>query len=87
MFVIEDEFHCEHIGEYPTRAEAVAELRRLAGLPWDDAPNQAPCMSWRTCGRNYELVEYDDSATPKSVHRSPALNVSAQGAEWLLSSD
>ncbi|HEY3813302.1 MAG TPA: hypothetical protein VGL66_08740 [Caulobacteraceae bacterium] len=88
MFVIEDEFHCELIGEYSTRGEAVAELRRLTDLRWDEEPNQAPCTSWRTCHRDYELIEYDDSTTPwRTVHRSPALKVSAQGAEWLLEPD
>ncbi len=64
MFVIEDEAHAEWFGEFPTLEAATAELRRLKELPWDEAPNVAPCTSWRTCGRTYEVVEYDTSSEP-----------------------
>lgn len=64
MFVIEDEWHAEWVGEYVSREEAHAELRRLAKLPWDEAPNACPCMSWRTCGRRYHIIEFDTSADP-----------------------
>jgi hypothetical protein len=62
MFVVEDEFHCEWMGEFNSREEADAELRRLATLPWDQAPNVCPCASWRTCGRRYHVIEFDTSA-------------------------
>jgi hypothetical protein len=85
MFLIEDELHCEHVGHYTRLDEAVAELRRLAELPWDEAPNQAPCMSWRTCERRYVLTEYEDRGGDWTVlSRTPALNVSAEGKTWLL---
>jgi hypothetical protein len=88
MFVIEDESHAEHIGQYSNPAEAMAELRRLAELSWDEAPNRAPCMSWRTCGRRYELVEYDTSyATWRELKRTSILNVSAEGAAWTRDTD
>lgn len=64
MFAIEDEMHDERCGEFSTRERAMAELRRLALLPWDQEPSQCPCIDWRTCGRRYELVEYDTSALP-----------------------
>ncbi len=84
MFAIEDEAHAELIGKYATAEEAVAELRRRAGLPWDQMPNVAPCTSWRTCGRQYELIEYDMSVSPwKQVRRVAALTISAAGVEWL----
>jgi hypothetical protein len=63
MWVIEDEIHCEHVGVFEKREDAVAELRRRSELPWNKEPNQAPCMSWETCGRNYELVEFDVSSS------------------------
>jgi len=81
MLTIEDELHSELIGEFSTRAEAVAELARLKRTPWDALPNLAPCMSWQTCGRNYELVEWEGS---RPMARTPALNISAAGVEWLL---
>jgi hypothetical protein len=85
MFVIEDEAHAEQLGEFPTVEAATTELRRLSELAWDQAPNVAPCTSWRTCGRRYELVQYDTTDRPwQEKTRVPALNVSAQGIDWLL---
>jgi hypothetical protein len=83
VFVIEDETHAEPQGEFDTRDAAIAELRRRETIPWDVAPNVAPCMSWRTCGRRYEIVEYDTSTEPwREVNRTHALDVSASGAAW-----
>ena len=83
-FVIEDERHAELQGEFATFDEAVAELRRRSTLPWDQAPNVAPCMSWKTCGRNYKIIEYEVSSSPwKEVQRQAMLKVSASGAVWL----
>jgi hypothetical protein len=84
MFVIEDEWHAEWIGEYATREEAHAELRRLAELAWDDAPNRCPCMSWRTCGRRYHLTEFDTSGEKwRSLNDEALLEVSASSTTWL----
>jgi hypothetical protein len=58
MFVIEDELHAEpQAGEFRSLADAVADLKRRALVPWDQEPNRAPCEGWRTCGRSYEIVE------------------------------
>ena len=85
MFVIEDQIHAEVIGSYEARSDAVAELGRLAVLAWDKNPNRAPCSSWDTCGREYELVHYDQASSPwTELERVPALNVSATKTEWLL---
>jgi hypothetical protein len=82
-WVIEDELHAESQGEFGDVAEALTELRRLAHIPWDQEPNQAPCQSWRTCGRKYELVEFDDGQTPwKELRRTLALEISASGVQW-----
>jgi hypothetical protein len=85
MFRIEDERHAEpQEGEYQSLAEAVAELRRRALLQWDERPNVAPCQQWRTCGRSYEIVEYDTSSTPwRELSRLPYLEVAASGVRWL----
>ena len=84
IFVVEDERHAEPIGEFASRDEAVAELHRLATLPWDQEPNIAPCGGWRTCGRNYEVVEYDTSREPwRELSRTAVLDISAEGARWL----
>jgi hypothetical protein len=85
VFIIEDERHCEpQEGLYQSLAEAVSELRRRAALPWDERPNVAPCKQWRTCGRTYEIVEYDTSSTPwRELSRVTYLEVTAGGVRWL----
>jgi len=84
IFVIEDDAHAELCGEFATMETAVAELERRAAIPWNEAPNVAPCMSWRTCGRRYEIVEYAATeASWKERVRTPFLNISATGVHWL----
>ena len=87
MFIIEDDLHAEwQKGEHPTLDAALDELRKRAKLPWDESPNRAPCMSWRTCGRMYVIVEFDTSSTPwRELRRLPILEVTANGADWLYS--
>jgi hypothetical protein len=83
MFMIEDEAHAEPQGQYSTLEDAMAELRRRAAIPWNQGPNVAPCTSWESCGRRYEVVEYDDSQTPwRELQRIFVLEVSAAGAKW-----
>jgi hypothetical protein len=83
MFVIEDEAHDEPQGEFETFQDALAELHRRAAIPWDRQPNVAPCKSWRTCGRRYEVVEYDARQTPwRELDRVFVLDVSAAGVTW-----
>ena len=85
MFVIEDEAHAEPQGQFQSRADALAELRRRAAIPWDQVPNVAPCTSWKTCGRHYELIEYDDSIDPwRELSRIHALEISVRGISWAL---
>ena len=50
-FIIEDEAHAEQHSSHATFADAVAELHRLAEIPWDQEPNLAPCTSWRRAFR------------------------------------
>jgi hypothetical protein len=83
LFVLEDEFHCETQGNFPTFEAAVAEAKRHATLPWDQAPNIAPCTSWKTCGRRYVVIEYDDSVTPWThIGSKFVLELSAKGVVW-----
>jgi hypothetical protein len=85
VFLIEDESHAEpQEGEFPTLRAAINELERRATIPWDQPPNLAPCTGWRTCGRDYQVIEYDTSTTPwRELRRMPFLRVSAKGIEWL----
>ncbi|KAA3607145.1 MAG: hypothetical protein DWQ01_15695 [Planctomycetota bacterium] len=82
-YFIEDEIHAEPISEHATLEAAIIELERLAGVPWDDEPNRAPCTSWRTCERNYEILEVETSPDSRKILRQiPALEVSAKGVVW-----
>ena len=84
MFVIEDEWHAERVGEFDSRDAAMAELQRLAGIPWDKAPNVAPCTSWKTCGRHYEVIEFDVQCTPwRVLTRAAVLEIDMDGVRWL----
>ena len=85
MYLIQDEEHAEQQpGEYASLPEAVAELRRRATIPWDAPPNQAPCISWKTCGRRYVVIECDRLAADwKEIRRIPMLHISSSGPRWL----
>ncbi len=83
IFVIEDDLHAELCGEFATFEAALEELRRRAGIPWNVPPNQCPCTSWRTCARDYVVIEYNNASVPwRQVKTTPALAVSADGAHW-----
>ena len=85
MWRIEDEAHAELHGECDSFESALAELRRRALIPWDVAPNVAPCTSWKTCGRVYEVVEFDAQSPSRTLQRIPVMNISASGVQWMES--
>ena len=61
----------------PLRRRGATDMRLIK------PPNLAPCASWKTCGRRYDLVEYDAAATSwREIHRAPAFQVSARGIAW-----
>ena len=83
MYVIEDEIHAEVCGEFSDFEGAVVELKSRARIQWDSPPNRCPCQSWTTCGREYAIVEYDDTQTPwTQLSRKTMLSVSRSGAVW-----
>lgn len=85
MFLIEDELHAEIQGEFQTFEEALRELEKRAEIPWNEIPNRCPCTNWENCERNYQITEYDTTQTPwKELQRIEILNISAEGAEWLI---
>jgi hypothetical protein len=55
---IEDEVHSEQVGPSEDFADALAALRRRAAVPWDTAPNKAPCSSLEDVRRQYHVLEY-----------------------------
>src|SRR5688572_27981589 len=83
VVVIENEVHGESGRVFQTFDDAVAELRRRAVIPWDRPPNLAPCTSWATCGREYNVAEYDTARQPSRLLRDVSvLKVSREGVEW-----
>ena len=83
VFLVEDEFHAEPQGEFDSLESALAELRRRAEMPWDAAPNRAPCGSWRTCGRQYVVIEFDTTQSPRQEkQRLHVFDISAEGVKW-----
>ena len=57
-FVLEDDIHAEYIAEFDTFDSALKKAEELAALPWDDEQNKCPCSSWKTCERQYDIVEF-----------------------------
>jgi hypothetical protein len=83
LFAIDDDMHSDRLGEFATRAEAWAEVRRLAALPFDQEPNLPPCTKGAACRRAYEIVEYDDTRTPwREISRVFVVELTAAGARW-----
>lgn len=84
--MIDDELHAElQKGKFETFEEAVVELKRLAEIPWNEAPNRAPCTIWKQCGRKYTIREYKNFDQPiKLLQEIPALEISASGVKWLI---
>jgi hypothetical protein len=83
--LIVDDVHCENQeGKFDRFEDAVAELKRRATIPWDQAPNQAPCMGWKKCGREYCIEEYDitDPHHWKMVRRVEVLKISSKEIKW-----
>ena len=82
MFVIEDGIHSDWHGEFSNLEEALSELRRRANIKWGVEPNQAPCSSWKTCGREYWIIEFESDLESKEIRRFKALEISASGVKW-----
>lgn len=84
-FVIEDISHSEWQGEFKTLDEAIYELKRRSSIPWDQPPNLAPCISWKKCGRDLEIIEFDDSIEPwNEVRRVSGFEISDSGVKWKM---
>jgi hypothetical protein len=83
ILIIEDEFHAEQMARHADIEAAMADLREWARRPWDTAPNRCPCTGWRTCGRDYVIVEYDTLRQPwAEMARHRVLSISAKGLIW-----
>ena len=75
--------HAESCDKSASFESAPAEPKAGAQIPWNSLPNVAPCTNWRTCGRDYVIVEYDRSRTPWiEIERTPILWISSDGVVW-----
>lgn len=82
-FVIEDSIHLDQHGTFPSLDAALEKLRHFARAPWDERPNRAPCLHWEGCGRDYEILDYDDSDSPSKLNaRIPAVAISRDAVTW-----
>jgi hypothetical protein len=82
-FVIEDVTHGEDLGEFADLASARAELHDRANIPLDQEPDRAPCTSWRTCGRSFDIVEVAGRGSEaRTLRRAHALEINARGVRW-----
>lgn len=84
IFIIEDEVHSSIEWEFDSFEDAILELKKRADIPWNQKPNISPCMSWETCGKNYEIIEYENSSNPWiEKNRTLVLEISAKETKWL----
>ncbi len=81
-FSLFDEIHCELVDSYPTFADALAEVARRCELPWNASPNRAPCRSWKTCGRKYQIREYTSKTSSTLLGSCDICDVNSTGIEW-----
>lgn len=83
IFIIEDDMHAENCGEYSSFDEALSELKKWASIPWGTHPNRCPCMSWRTCTRTYQILEYENDDIPYTfIEATPIFEISSNGILW-----
>ena len=83
IYVNEDEMHAKWCGGDESFNEALTELKLCSGMDWDKEPNVCPCTNWKNCGRDYEIVKFDNSRKPwVELSRESVLGVSAKGSEW-----
>jgi hypothetical protein len=82
-FVIEDETHCEQIGDFHSLDEVRSELKRIASVPWGTEPNKAPCGSGDRCERRYVLIvgNYLDGVW-NQTSRTSIFHINANELAW-----
>jgi len=85
-FELGDDLDDETQGHFGSRNEAIAEAARLAALPWNQPRNLAPCASWESCGRNYEVVEFDTAGEVAwfFLGVTPVVGIGRDGVRWAL---
>lgn len=85
LFIIEDEGHAEWLPhEFNTFEDALDEVHRLVAIPWDSEPNRAPCTNWQSCGRNWVILQFDNSTLPHwtELTRTAVAEVRKGATRW-----
>jgi hypothetical protein len=85
VILIQDDRHSElQKTEYASFQEAIDELKRRTRIPSTEPPNRAPCASWRKCGREYALREFEKCDPPpwRSLRYAFVVKVSPDGVAW-----
>lgn len=77
FYVSDDDLHCDLYIRFTQFDEAIAEIRRRVALPWDHEDNQASCIGWETCERQYWTFEY--GASEHEVRKLHVATISAGG--------
>lgn len=84
-FIIEDESHAEWQCKYDSFEDAVKDLEKRRDIPWNKKPNVCPCISWKTCGRRYAIIEFNTDTHPwKEINRQLVLEISSKESKWFL---
>ena len=83
-YIIEDEFHCEYIWEFDILEDAISELKKLSVTKWMEWRNRPPCTSWKTCVRDYLLMEFSDTTKSpwKQERRENIFSINENGIKW-----
>lgn len=85
-FYIDDDDHSEYLSGHETIAEAMAEIRRLAAIPWTEEPNRPPCGN-DVCGRTYEIVQFVDSSMGNwELRRKRIVRIRKNDVKWFIRS-
>lgn len=79
-FVIEDQSHAEYHWEFDSFDNALKELKRISLIPWNKKPNRCPCISWETCNRDYEIIEYTNG---NEVDRKEIVEIWSKWIKWI----
>ena len=83
-FSIEENLHSDSWDGFSSYEDALEELKRRSKIPWDKEPNVCPCTSWRTCERNYAIVQYRvQNDEWEEIACEWLLDISSKGVKWL----
>lgn len=81
MFIVEDDTHAEHFGQFESFDLAFAEISRLVKLSFGKSPIQPPCLHWKDCERHFFITEY--AKDWKELSKIEIATISQFGVDWI----